>query len=405
MSKVKDILGLVVRSITKRILGTNVPPMLKADGTLLYHLKRIKDGVKAAYDVLEEKQLSPINGNKDVDNLRLHIENATIPYIKVVLNDGSEMLVSSLGDITLNGGVASKVIEIYDYATTFQTLNKPWGNSNDKSIKTLFPNVSRITFAKKEEISRDYKDLQGNGYFNSGMIPSNTFKIVTHYMLRTTLSRSANYLIYNDTTIEELHLPYFISEFGKSATTIRNASALRLIDMPNCELCGAIVDCASLEAINLPKMINTVLYESVLTNCSSLKHISFPECSTLGGAMVGNKKMLTNCPLVEDIVLGKITELSYSNGISNIALDYLNKFEVGEGTEIVCELNAWTATNVEDGLLNGNFKTYFAERLATWTDGGVHTLTFCQSFYDRLTEENKTILANKGWTIAIAELE
>lgn len=405
MSKVKDILGVVVRSITKRILGTNVPPMPKADGTLLFHLKRIKDGVKAAYDALEKKQLSPINGHKDVDNLRLNIENATIPYIKVILNDGSEMLVSSLGDIALSGGVASKVIEIYDNATTFQTLNKPWGNTDNKSIKTLFPNVSKITFTKKENISRDYKDIQGNGYYNSAMIPSNTFKIVTHYMLSTKSLRSANYFIFNDTTIEEVHLPYFISEVNISPTFIRNASALRLIDMPNCVLCGVIRDCASLEAINLPKNKSTDRPESILTNCSSLKHISFPECTTLGGAYNGNKKLLTNCPLVEDIVLGKITVLSYINGISNISLDYLNKFEVGEGTENVCKLNAWTATNVEDDLLNSNFKTYFAERLATWTDGSVHTLTFCQSFYDRLTEENKTILANKGWTIAIAELE
>lgn len=405
MKEVKDIVGQVVRKVTKRILGENVPTAEKAEHSLLWHLIRIKRGLINAYVELEKKQQTQVLFQNSIDNLGDAIKEATIPYVKVKTDSGEE-LIASLGNLMFRD--TSKIVEIYDTETDVNKLFRAWGNSTYRSIKSAFPNIQAITLAKKVGITRDYKDLNGNNYFNEGVIPSNCFIKVTLGITESTGGRSSGYFLAKDNMVEELHMPYF-SYSSTYNTLVYNCSKLKVIDMPSYTAdkgySESIILCDALEELYFPKMKKIENGGRWIDRCSNLKRILVPNATHLGITYSGNYFIFKDSPLIEEMVLGSVKTIGRQKDVSNVNLDNLSKVEVGEGTIIFPAFVSWTATNVADDLLNSNFKTYFAERLATFTDGSVHTLTFCQSFYDRLTEENKTILANKGWTIAIAELE
>lgn len=130
-----------------------------------------------------------------------------------------------------------------------------------------------------------------------------------------------------------------------------------------------------------------------------------PKCTTIGGGNGG--QIFPSCPLLEEVVLGKMTNSATANlrPFSDVALDNLYKLEVGEGTTQKLLLGNWTAANVSDEVLNENLKTYLIDRLAARPEGNTETsrysMEFNQSFYDRMTEENKSAFSAKGWTIII----
>lgn len=165
MSKVKDILGLVVRSISKRILGTNVPPMPKADGTLLFHLKRIKDGVRKAYAALDSKG-HIVTRPRNIDNLHNEIMAFSLPFMKI---DGEDVF--DLGGLLFCN--KADVIEIEDLSTDLNKLSRPWDNAFYTAPKALFPSKPKIIFSKVTSITT----LAGNDY--GALIPKSTFSEAT----------------------------------------------------------------------------------------------------------------------------------------------------------------------------------------------------------------------------------
>lgn len=395
MSKVKDILGIVVRSITKRILGTNVPPMPNADGTLLYHLKRIKDGVKAAYDALEERRIKISEIPRNIDNLKDALLNASFPSYA----SAGDRSLTCFGDAMFV--VDNNATEIIDYETDINLLPNTFFGSKTQS-KTAFPNATKLTMLKETAVT----NISGDSY----MIP-NHFKDVELHI--TSCARYDWKVIVQSANIERLSLPKYEYGGGVYGSIAKNCAKLKTIELPlynpahtnnGNKQFEAISNCASLEEIHIPLVGEIGCYSGKnFDGCTSLKTIIAATCNSAFG---GNAYVVFgNIPAIEKIVLGGVFKTNKATTkFASVNLDNLSHLEFGEGTSgLMPTFEMWTAANVADDLLNSNFKTYFAERLATFTDGSVHTLTFCQSFYDRLTEENKTILANKGWTIAISE--
>lgn len=398
MSKVKDILGLVVRSITKRILGNNVPPMPKADGTLLFHLKRIKDGVKAAYDAFSERKIA-VDKPRDIDNLKDVILGMHIP----IANNGIREC-STFGELVL--GDTSQVTEFVDYETNFNNTADAWGKGrNNTNITKLYPNLQKITFAKKHSITKI------NIVPNQCLIMPQCKEITLNIeSCGTNNDMSFMAIVGYSDVVEKINMPYFKYGCGTYGYICTSVNGLKELNLPvytgttniEGEYGTAGIQSTSLEYLNLPELVKYDHY-GALIKCSNLKTLLMPKAKVFGQRQRDNGCAI-DTPMLEELRLGTVNSISTgTTKLSNSNMPNLALVEVGNGTTIFPNAVAWTATNVADDLLNINFKTYFAERLATFTDGSVHTLTFCQSFYDRLTEENKTILANKGWTIAIAE--
>lgn len=406
MSKVKDILGLAVRSITRRILGTNVPPMQKADGTLLNHLKRIKDGVRKAYVALESKG-HIVTRPRNIDNLHNEIMELSLPFMKI---DGEG--VGTLSGLVLRDN--SAVVEIEDALTDLDKLQKPWNNAFNTYFKSLFPSKPKIIFSKVTSITSS----AGNSY--GALIPKSTFSEATLNIQKLLNASAYSAIVINDTVITRLNLPLLETSYdivGNYVTyqaLASGCSALKTIYAPlykGGETNGkalAIRQCNTLEEVYLPSLIYGVTYNwGMFDRLPALKKAILPQCKLLCGNGA-NKSMFENCPLLEEIVLGvldKVTNYTSTNRLSTVALDNLYKLEVGSGSYRLPNLVNWTATNVDDSLLNENFKVFIAERLAPRPDGdtstSLYTIQVSQSFYDRLTEENKTILTDKSWTIAI----
>lgn len=400
MSKVKDILGLVVRSISKRILGTNVPPMPKADGTLLFHLKRIKDGVKATYDALEERRVIISETPRNIDNLKDVILNANFPPYAIA---GDRNLVS-FGDMMFS--IDNNSTEIIDYETDMNNVLLPFGNANNKAIKNAFPKIQKYSMLKIHALTK------GSNTSNGAMLPSSCFTEIT-LNLTSVFRHDQSAILRNDTTCKKLSMPNFTTGGGVYSQIVNSCSALETLELPlytgttqTKTYADAITNCKLLEEINLPNATSLFGYSTgAISNCAGLKRVIAPKCTTIGGNNGG--QIFPSCPLLEKVILGKMTNSATANlrPFSNVALDNLYKLEVGEGTTQKLLLGNWTAANVSDEVLNENLKTYLIDRLAARPEGNTETsrysMEFNQSFYDRMTEENKSAFSAKGWTIII----
>lgn len=398
MSTVKDILGLVVRSITKRILGNNVPPMPKADGTLLFHLKRIKRGVDSAYQSLRKRAYNIEVGG--IDNLSYAIDNMLTPVITI---NGDERI-STLGDLMFRD--TTKVTEIVDNITDFNVNNSGSRSNNYNYINKLYPNLKKITFAREHE-APEYTYNGTNGL----LMPSN---IAEEIEVNITAFKKLNFanFIANDSKLVTCSFPLLKSTEQTYGCMFSNCSALKNVHLPVLVSSSTGVGtffkkCSALEEVYIPNVTSFFNYNGTcFDNCAMLKRVILPKVWKLGSMSV-DESIFVSCPSLEEVVMGAVSSFLRSTTFSSVALPNLSKLEVGEGATVMVSCVNWTATNVADDLLNSNFKTYFAERVASRPEGdtstGCYTFTTNQQFYDRLTEENKTILANKGWTIAISE--
>lgn len=399
MSKVKDILGLVVRSITKRILGTNVPPTPKEDGTLLYHLKRIKRGVDSAYKSLRKRAYNIEVGG--IDNLDYAIDNMLTSVITI---NGDERI-STLGDLMFRD--TTKVTEIVDNLTDFNVNNSGSRNNANNYITRLYPNLKKITFGKVYA----HNGYAGRNTTDGLVMPSN---IAEEIEVNITSFYRFNWakFIADDSKLVTCSFPLLKSTDQTYGYMFSNCSALKNVHLPALKdvvngVGTFFQKCSVLEEVYIPNVTIFCHYnDTCFDNCAMLKRVYLPKVTDIG-SLSSDKPIFSNCPSLEEVKYGGIKKIGRSTTFSNVALDNLVKLEVGDSTAIFPSLSTWTAANVADDLLNSNFKTYFAERVAARPEGDTstsnYTFTTNQQFYDRLTEENKTILANKGWTIAIAE--
>lgn len=397
MSKVKDILGLVVRSTTKKVLGTNVPPMPKAEGTLYFYLRKLKTDIDAAYKALKQRGVV-ITLPQKAKNLKQIIESMHLPFMQINGND-----VFNFGEAVY--GDTNNVTDIVDPYTNLGSVTNAWNNVASTKIKSLYPNIKKITYLYDGNI-------QGVSGSNKSLLPRSTFEEIVICAKEIGVHSNSAVVLGTDSILKRISFPNLTRGGGYYTRLVRYCTALETIELPlytgKCSQSETyhIEGCDSLQKIELPSLESMYsYYGDVFSNCANLKYVIAPKCVSIGSA-TNTRTIFYSCPALSKVVFGTITN-NTSGQLSNVSLDSLEHLEVGHDTSWIVGLSKWTAANVADDLLNSNFKTYFAERLATKPNGETSTvkylLTLCQSFYDRLTEENKTILANKGWTIAISE--
>lgn len=164
-----------------------------------------------------------------------------------------------------------------------------------------------------------------------------------------------------------------------------------------------ILECPVLPGCQSPKVSKDV---NLIANNPNLRYVD------LRGFTNKNINIVRNCPQLETLVLGKITE--WSDPIKGDAAyhefekeENLIHLEFGEGSAASINLTYWNPTSVLSDseklpIFLSNFKTYIAERL---TDKGRRlTLTLSQAVRDAIQQDPEivSIITGKGWTISPA---
>jgi hypothetical protein len=210
-------------------------------------------------------------------------------------------------------------------------------------------------------------------------------------------------IVANNSVIEELNIDELeslpagnSSNFFNALTKLKHFSAPKLKIMSSgqsANLC-ALTEC---EDIYLPEWTGTINVHvaGYFCNCPALKEVYAPNLTGISGFRYNGGNMIGFCvndPLLEKVVLGALTEFSYSYGQSgndaNLAFYQCPKLihlELGAGTKTSMYIAAWnpdlTDSDVKAMFLS-NFRSYIANRLTD--NGSGKTLTLSQAVFSEI---------------------
>lgn len=151
--------------------------------------------------------------------------------------------------------------------------------------------------------------------------------------------------------------------------------------------------------------------KNIMTNFfrrSAVKEIRLPNWT--GWASGGMNFIFNGCPNLEVIRTGTLLQLIPYNTFNNSPK--LHTIEVGPGSDVryaspdysnislsTWNPTYWTATEEGRAMLNENLRRYFIPNLIDVHDAvGLKVLRF--GWYRYMDEENRTLLTNKGYTVA-----
>ena len=212
---------------------------------------------------------------------------------------------------------------------------------------------------------------------------------------------------------------------------VTNIATLTHIELPHIELIESLSNKGStgwgfiskvpIKSLYLPSLTkydtnnHSSSYEGMIWDCAELEEFIAPNLSHIRPLPnYTDNAMLSQCPALKKIVVGKITTLTnyaYSSGADsfiNVDCPNLLHFEIGEGTAVNLRLTKWSPTldSSNLSLFLDNFLHFIADRVADRTGKSSLTLTLSAAVYAALEEqEGQTILAllnTKGWTVASA---
>ena len=193
------------------------------------------------------------------------------------------------------------------------------------------------------------------------------------------------------TTLPELNLPYLESLSGDYAVLIGVANT-------------------GLTRLYLPEFkaqYNWARWGKLAVGCTALKEFIAPKFEYWGGENQTNNYNISNCPVLEKVVFGKIID-SRASYYYFYNCPKLLHLEFGEGTAVNLDLRLWnpsyvlsdnpTGTDlIEEGSTAENnlqqflqnFHDYIAERLATFPEGTTDkTLTLSAAVYSAIWDNN-----------------
>lgn len=228
---------------------------------------------------------------------------------------------------------------------------------------------------------------------NKSLPSSSTYKKVSLNCKAVTTD-----IISSNTVLEELNIPELetIPDIGflNDNTKLKHIYGPKIKNMTGFQkryMCGL----SACEYIDLPEWTGASLHVvDYFCNNPSLKLLNIPSCASLRNIRGLGKGFCLNNPLLERVVLGKLSEFSYSYGIETGDLFYncpnLIRIEIGEGTAISFALVDWSPTLDSSNLQQflSNFKTYIANRLKGFPIGQGPTLTLSQAVYDAIKGTN-----------------
>ena len=180
---------------------------------------------------------------------------------------------------------------------------------------------------------------------------------------------------------------YIGNHYYNNEALVRNSS-VEILE------CPVLYGCASTNATNV----------NLIANNPNLRYVD------LRGFTRKNINIVRNCPQLEALILGKITEWSAPDKGDAAYHEFekeenLIHLEFGEGSAANIKLPYWNPTTALAERLDeflSNFKTYIAHRL---TDNGSGlTLTLSPAVRDAIQQDPEivSIITSKGWTISPA---
>jgi hypothetical protein len=181
---------------------------------------------------------------------------------------------------------------------------------------------------------------------------------------------------------------YYINNHYYNLEALVRNSSVEILE------CPVLYGCASSNATNV----------NLIANNPNLRYVD------LRGFTKKNINIVRNCPQLETLILGKITEWSAPDKGDAAYHEFekeenLIHLEFGEGSAASIKLPYWSPTTALSERLPeflSNFKTYIAQRL---TDKGSGlTLTLSQAVRDAIQTDPSivSIITSKGWTISPA---
>ena len=202
---------------------------------------------------------------------------------------------------------------------------------------------------------------------------------------------------------------------------VSNIATLSQIELPHIEVIESLsnkgatgwgfISKVPIKSLYLPSLIkydtnnHSSSYEGLIWDCAELEEFIAPNLSHIRPLPnYTDNAMLSQCPALKKIVVGKITTLTnyaYSSGADSFINENcpnLLHFEIGQGTNVSLRLTKWNPTD-KGSLFLSNFRLYIADRLSD--NGSGKTLTLSQEVRDAIHSAGiDTIITNKGWTIS-----
>lgn len=320
--------------------------------------------------------------------------------------DGSTPTTTSLPDgLSLAqlfcSGLADNITELHD-------SNKGW--TMTKRLP-FYKNLHSITIGCKEivgpvdtireslfyctgEFRADELEYCMTAYYDVNLLNGGSGETLTFPKLHTFGAGTYGSMIVNS-DYRRIVLPalrnFYISNHYYNIEALVRNSSVEILE------CPVLYGCASSNATNV----------NLIANNPNLRYVD------LRGFTKKNINIVRNCPQLETLILGKITEWSAPDKGDAAYHEFekeenLIHLEFGEGSAASIKLPYWSPTldssNITEFL--SNFQTYIADRVADLTGNTALTMTLSSAVYAVLeAQEGQTVLAtlaNKNWNVAQA---